>query len=359
MNQTNLINHPSPSELLIRWHALTANAPGLRARDAATQLGVSEAELVGARCGDRVVRLAGPWGPLLQKLPDLGEVMVLTRNDHIVHEKIGIFTNIQIFQEMGLVLGDDIDLRVFLNHWKIGFAVTDATADGDRQSLQFFDSDGTAVHKIFLRDPSAVALFSQIIKDHQHPDQSSRQSVSPLTQPPADQPDEAIDQQGLRQDWLALNDVHDFHDLLLKHGVGRVQALRLVGEDLALPLSNDAFQLALHRATAGAVPIMIFVGNPGVIQIHTGPIENLQQTGSWFNVIDPSFNLHLREEDIQSAWRVRKPTSDGWVTSLEIYNQDGEQIALMFGARKPGAEERQEWRQLLAEISETAGLKAC
>src|SRR3546814_14597015 len=77
-----------------RWLALKSEEPGLRARDAATRLGVSEAELLAARCGDSVRRLDGPWQELVKEMPALGTVMVLTRNDSAVHEKVGRFDKI-------------------------------------------------------------------------------------------------------------------------------------------------------------------------------------------------------------------------------------------------------------------------
>src|SRR3546814_4658978 len=71
---------------------------------------------------------------------------------------------------------------------------------------------------------------------------------------------------------------------------------------------------------------MIFVGSPGMVQIHTGPVTTLKQVGPWFNVLDPGFNLHLRDGDITEAWVVRKPTRDGIVTALEVYDAEGRQI---------------------------------
>ena len=68
-------------------------------------------------------------------------------------------------------------------------------------------------------------------------------------------------------------------------------------------------------------PIMCFVGNPGCIQIHTGPIYTLKVMGPWFNILDPTFNLHLREDAIHQGWVVRKPTRDGIVTSLELFDR--------------------------------------
>jgi putative hemin transport protein len=67
----------------------------------------------------------------------------------------------------------------------------------------------------------------------------------------------------------------------------------------------------------------------------------------WLNVLDPEFNLHLIESSIDQCWIVRKPTLDGFVTSVECFNSHGEQILQVFGKRKPGIEELQEWRKLV------------
>src|SRR3546814_12674607 len=65
---------------------------------------------------------------------------------------------------------------------------------------------------------------------------------------------------------------------------------------------------------------------------HTGPVTTLKQVGPWFNVLDPGFNLHLRDGDITEAWVVRKPTRDGLVTALEVYDAEGRQIAQMLAS---------------------------
>ena len=96
-----------------------------------------------------------------------------------------------------------------------------------------------------------------------------------------------------------------------------------------------------------SLSIMCFVGNRGMIQIHTGPVEQLRRTGPWYNVLDPKFNLHLDTTAIASAWVVNKPTSDGWVTSLELYSSSGDLIAQFFGERKPGKPELPGWRELM------------
>jgi putative hemin transport protein len=67
-------------------------------------------------------------------------------------------------------------------------------------------------------------------------------------------------------------------------------------------------------------------------------------------VLDPGFNLHLREDHIASAWIVRKPTVDGLVTSLELFDADGNVIAMLFGERKPGKPELDQWRALVETL---------
>jgi putative hemin transport protein len=335
------------SALKARWLALKAEEPNIRVRDAADKLGVSEAELVATRCGDGVQRLDGPWGDLIKELPNLGSVMALTRNESAVHEKIGCFNKISIFQNMGLVLNEEIDLRIFLNHWHSGFAVSEETRSGVRHSLQFYDQDGTAVHKVYLREESNAEAYEAIIDKYLHADQSTVQWVLAKAKPPIGRPDGEIDRAVLRDRWQALQDVHDFHAMLLELGAGRVQAFRLVGDDAAYPVGKDSFRVALEKAAAAAMPIMVFAGSAGVIQIHTGPVRKLKEVGPWYNVLDPGFNLHLRQDRIASAWVVKKPTRDGIVTSLEIFDADNQQIAFMFGARKPGEPEREDWRALI------------
>ena len=55
----------------------------------------------------------------------------------------------------------------------------------------------------------------------------------------------------------------------------------------------------LEGAAAAELPVMIFVGNPGCVQIHSGPVRRIEVMGPWLNVLDPRFNLHLREDLIR------------------------------------------------------------
>ncbi len=138
---------PSPHEI----RRAREDNPKTRERDLAAELGISEAELVAAHCGDGVVRVEPRVNDLLTGLEAVGEVMALTRNESAVHEKIGIYDKVVTGNHNAMVLGENIDLRIFPKVWAHGFAVEKRDGGDIRRSLQFFDAAGEAVHKVHLQ----------------------------------------------------------------------------------------------------------------------------------------------------------------------------------------------------------------
>jgi putative hemin transport protein len=334
-----------------------------RHRDIAARLEVSEGELIAAHCGEfaagesplQARRLREEWSVLIESLAPLGELMALTRNESCVHEKVGVYANASTQHGVGLVLGSAIDLRVFYSQWAHGFAISEHLADGAVQrSLQFFDPAGQAVHKIFLRPATDVAAFESLIELFLSDEQQPGIEPGPAWSDAAEKPDAEINIAAFREAWASLRDTHEFFGMLKRFGVSRAQALRLADARYVQPLASASAQELLSRAAQEAVPIMCFVGNPGMIQIHSGPVKHVAVMGPWLNVLDPGFNLHLREDHIASAWLVRKPTSDGLVCSLELFDARQQLIAQFFGERKPGQAERCDWRELLESLTDTA-----
>jgi putative hemin transport protein len=273
--------------------------------------------------------------------------MCLTRNEHAVHERYGEFLKIDFFHGMGQVVGPDIDLRLFLSSWQHGFAVTDLTDEGDRQSFQFFDASGTAIHKIYLQKESNYGSYGVILNKFRAEDQSTDIRVEPRPQPSEEIPDAEIDGEGFRQAWRELRDTHAFFLILQKFRVTRMQALRLAPEGFVRKVGVSSTKQMLESAAQSGLPIMVFIGNQGCLQIHTGPVKNIKMFGAeWLNVLDDEFNMHLRDTAVVSAWVVRKPTVDGIVTSLEIYDAEGHNLVMFFGKRKPGNAEDPDWTEL-------------
>lgn len=328
-----------------------------RHRDIAETLGISEAELISAHVGETTStdimsskRLKPLWSDIIEALTPLGDVLALTRNPACVNEKVGTYKNLSHDGHVGLALGE-IDLRIFYSNWAYGFAVTEEGERGTQRSLQFFDKAGDAVHKIFVRPETNIAAYDALV------DQFASDIVDPvieITPNPAKAPeknDQDIDVAGFKAAWENLTDTHQFFGMLRKFSVTRTQALRLADKKFVQRIDNHSVNALLHHAVENSTSIMVFVGNHGMIQIHTGPISNVAEMGPWINVMDPRFNLHLRTDLISSAWVVKKPTADGIVTSIEYFDEEGNVIAMFFGERKPGKPELASWRALVEQVA--------
>ena len=334
------------AELKETWTEFKTQNPKTRIRDAARELNTTEAELVATGIGENVTLLAGDFRELLKEVGTLGHVMALTRNDHVVHERKGTYENVSFNNHVGLVLGADIDLRLFLGDWKFGFAVH----ENDRYSLQFFNSKGDATHKIYLTDKSNKEAYDALVAKYKAEDQDSALLIAPKEEKKTeDESTPDIDVPAFQSEWLTLKDTHDFFGLLRKYKLSRKQALRFAPEGYAYQIKPESMKAVFDGASETQVPIMVFVSNPNCIQIHTGPIKKIFVMGPWLNIMDPEFNLHLREDAIHEAWVVKKPSEAGIVTGIELIDKEGTMFNQFFGKRKPGIPELPEWTKLVEE----------
>lgn len=337
---------PTPAAI----RAFRAENPKMRERDIAARLDISEAALVAAEVGISAIRIDADANRFLERVASLGEVMALSRNESAVHEKIGVYENIKSGVQAAIVLGENIDLRIFPKRWAHAFAVTKTDGDQQKLSLQFFDKAGDAVHKVHLRPDSNIEAYHAIVAELRLEDQS-QEFAEDRSGYDNGETDGDVSRDELRDHWSRMTDTHEFFGMLKKLKIGRQEAIRTVGDDYAWKLETGAVAEMMHASVREGLPIMCFVANEGTVQIHSGPIFNVQTMGPWINVMDPTFHLHLRQDHIAEAWAVRKPTKDGHVSSVEAYNAKGEMIIQFFGKRKEGFDERRDWRAIIENLT--------
>lgn len=311
------------------------NNPKMRERDLATQLGISEARFLDAFVEDHVERIEPDLNVFFPMLNAAGEVMALSRNVNAVHEKTGIYEKFSAGKHASMVLGKDIDLRIFPKHWRHAYHVAKPLEDGSMQrSFQFFDARGDAVHKVFARESTDIEKWN-LIRERLHKDDAGPAFKAAAAAKPAEIPTpEAI--ATLRETWAGMEDTHQFQAMLRKTNISRHDAIRLIGEDYAERLTGDAIDILFDRLSDEQVPIMAFVRNPGILQIHSGPVRNIKQVGPWLNVLDNGFHLHLRKDQFAAIWIVRKPTRSGDIFSIEVFDDRDEQVILINGDRRGG-----------------------
>ncbi|MCR9015097.1 hemin-degrading factor [Aquiflexum gelatinilyticum] len=337
----------SVASLKEAWEDLKKQNPQIRSRDAAQRLGVSEAELIASTIGTGAVRLNQNFAEIMIACKSLGKVMALTRNEGCVLEHKGNFQKIDLMghapNQVATVIGP-IEQRIFFSGWKFGFAVINHSPRGTMKSFQFFDKAGDAVLKIFLQEKSNLDAYDQIQVDFKSEDQSMELELEAYPKPEFAK---KIDMEAFTYDWENMKDTHDFFGMLRKYNVHRLDAVKWINDKWAYEVDRLSARKIVETASAEKMPIMIFAGNKGNIQIHQGKVRTIRQMGNWLNVMDPDFNMHLNEEIIESAYVVHKNTSDGLVSSLELFDKEGEMIAQFFGLRKPGIPQLDAWKQLI------------
>ncbi|MGC4058905.1 MAG: ChuX/HutX family heme-like substrate-binding protein [Chitinophagaceae bacterium] len=244
------MSHTIVTDLKSRYEQLKAEQPSARIRNAAEMLHVSEADLVALNAGSTTTVLRPEFQEILKELLPLGELMALTRNDSVVHERKGLYDNVSFQGPVGLAVNPDIDLRIFLMHWKFAFAVT----EGERHSIQFFDKSGTAVHKIYLTAESDPAAYHALVDRYAATEQSAELITEAYPDAPAELPDADIDIAAFQESWKALKDTHEFFALTRTHKLTRTQALRLAPEGYVRSTDNrSSTQIAAAGSrTAGS-----------------------------------------------------------------------------------------------------------
>ncbi|MEM7721094.1 MAG: ChuX/HutX family heme-like substrate-binding protein [Pseudomonadota bacterium] len=331
---------PSPADL----RAALADAT-LRPRDLAQSLRVTEADLVAAQVGHGVTTIAADPDTLMPAICELGEVMALTRNDSVVHERTGTYDDWHPGQHAAMILGPEIDLRIFPSHWVHAFAVKNESDKGPPRSLQVFDASGEAIHKVYPRTCTDLDLWDRIIAGLATGNNADHLSLDPPS--PVDGARARSEKaEELREAWSKMTDTHQFLRLVSRMKMNRLGAYRIAGQPFAELLAPEALNEALIACSGGAVPMMVFVGNRGCIQIHSGPIHELKEMGPWQNVLDPRFNLHLRLDHVAEVWLVEKPTRRGPALSIEAFTSEGSLILQLFGYRKEGAEDTEAFARM-------------
>lgn len=322
---------------------------GLRIRDYAEIIGVSEMELLIANPENHYVRkITTDSVNILTELHQLDEVMALTRNSSAVLEATGNYPNIEEGHAGAIGVGSPIDVRLFTKKWEYCFLTERPKDNGMLRSIQFFDKSGTAVHKVYLRDKSNFNFyeslktrFAEEINQIPNVEAKEEKSFKKLSD------EEVLD---FNKEWTELEDTHDFSRLLRKYNVRRIDALRNAPEDLSYKVYNSSVIDLLYNVSDKEIPIILFVPNDAAVQLYSGTVKNIRLIENWTNIIDDKLNLHLRNDMITESRVVKKPTKNGIITSLELYDSDLETALYIYGVREENSKESEQWRKAVLSL---------
>ena len=349
------------AELWQNYQTLKAQTPMLFPTEGAAALGISEFELMLASPYSQYI--GGQCRAVLKQFERFGQLESIVRNELAVHEKTAAYHNLKLGEKMGLALNvGGLDLRFFMWQWQHMLAVTDTTRpDKPSYSIQFYDGQGAAIDKIYLREMSVenIASWQEMIAEQlQSVDANVNELVLEAQTPLNEWSYKALTdnaRQQLQQGWQEMTDVHQFHGLLKKLDIDRASSYQQAPEQMTQQLDISAVEALFAQARNIECPIMIFVGNSGMVQIQTGTVKTLKRMGDWFNILDKDhndFTLHLKDKALAQVWCVKRPTKDGIVTCIEGFDRYGVSVFSVFGQRIEGKPELKEWQNIVANVVE-------
>jgi putative hemin transport protein len=105
--------------------------------------------------------------------------------------------------------------------------------------------------------------------------------------------------------WNEINDVHQFNRLLSEFGVTREQGLRLGPVDKVSASNRKPCASCWNRRPSSKWTSWPSWAMTRPSRSYSGKINKVQEAGGYFNVLDPEFNLHLRD----SAWSAATSSS--------------------------------------------------
>ncbi|QBF26062.1 hypothetical protein EXN22_10270 [Pseudomonas tructae] len=278
------------------------------------------------------------------QLHALGPVRTATPASHAWIEQIGRYPQSDDISEAGLVIGEDgLDLRLNLRAWFWMCMQHDAVANV--YSLNIFDRHAQTLLRLVSLPESSLAdwaaLYSQCVAK---PSQFIPREVFAKR---------SIQIPGLVDEWAAMANVHEHFALLKRHGLTRFEGNTLVAPRFARQLAQTSPVEVFRQLASSALELMLFVYSAGSVQIFTGHLSGMSESGTELLFDMPASEqaapTRFRIADAPDAqiWRVFKPNQVGGVTSLEFFDAEQRLIVQVFARRPAGQEEQPAWRQWL------------
>tara|TARA_B100000700_G_scaffold273140_1_gene317236 strand:+ start:362 stop:1330 length:969 start_codon:yes stop_codon:yes gene_type:complete len=267
-----------------KWKALLTENNKVRIRDAANQIGVSEASLLSTEIDEGVSFLdIDNYNNFFAKVLSMNKIMLLIRSDSVVHEKTITTKGIKLEKNKIIDVNGSPILEFNPNLFKYVFAQNKIHANKSLRSFQIFDNYGDAILKIYLKgnDESKFdEIASEYNVDYNYELQGDR--IIKRLQP------EYIKREAI-----------DFINKLEKK------------KTYQYDLGENILRKILIAVSDTKIPIQIHAIGLGTIQYHRDSINKIIDFGPWINIIDKRFNLHAIESHLTQ-------------TTLNEYNANGD-----------------------------------
>lgn len=255
---------------------LREKEPGLRARDAASRLGVSEMELVACR---ESTNLLNPheFRQILRDIISMGNWMWLARTEGAVLE-VDSEVKLDIDSPGPFVTLKSKILSIAIQSEFCRFICLTRQEKGPPLAVQFFDPAGNAILKVYLKAKSKLGEAEAKLK----------KSVIPKPE---------------------CMDLEEFAIPQKKDPIS-------IGKEIEKLFHRGV----IEKAKTGKQPLRFQVENSGCVFCTTHVPGKLMMAGPWYNIMDRGFNLHLNEDLIAKAEEISVGKNNSTWRIMDIHS---------------------------------------
>jgi len=159
---------------------------------------------------------------------------------------------------------------------------------------------------------------------------------------------EAVDSKAFQDGWLRLRTTEDFHKLIERFGVTDFEALRLAGEIWAARVTPEAFVARLRLLAELELPCTLALGYGDAMNAHRVVIEQVQCRNGCLHLLGDELCFILRKDCMDTAWVVTRPSADGVLISLELYDKEHELVVRLSG--QPEQRTAAVWQDIIGTL---------
>lgn len=290
--------------------------------------------------------LGAPLDCIAADLPQLGTAVAVTRNGAAVMTQIGSYDAPCFSGEAlrpscppaGVAACRPTCLRLCRPMVRTTLAVDQMPASRLPCSLQFFDAEGSALHKSFLMDYGDAFAFRDLQDSWRPAGTDAAEGDAPE--------DAALLHDACPNDNCARQIDCVFGD----YGLKRRAALPGWGRNWAWQVQHKPIFDLLALASEVRMPLLVTVGNAGAVQLYRGPLESVRAAGALTVLGAQGVTVSIEHGEIEEAWVTRIFHEGQPLLILELYDWRYHCVAMITAPALPLPGLGTYWEQLLLSL---------
>lgn len=280
---------------------------------------------------------------IFEHLAKLGKVSTTLFSNSLNHTVQGKFADMHSRNNTLMHFHPNIDTRLFTAKWRYVYA----TEQDKIVCLHFFSRYGDLIYRVCSTSLEQYPQLKKFISKYASKETSSPDITESFTKPKHAKP---INKELLTEQWATMTNVHQASKIFKYNGNDPITVYTALGKNYALKISAvkliDFFSIiAKHQLN-----LMMFSRNYAAVQCYVGSISKLICFDGKIEISITDFNFIMRVSQLGDIWLITKPTDNGFVNSINIFDKTGNENLILTDKRTKSEPESDSWLKSIQQI---------